>query len=85
MPDTDLTKLAFNAVPRAMAALHVAADQAGLSRTETANRALQLYAALIGVSWWRAIQILFQERAQVRKFAADPKPVTRPNPPGGKT
>lgn len=83
VPNSGPTKLSLYVIPHAMTALRVAADQTGLSRTDTANRALQVYATLIGVPWWRAIQVLFQERAQLRKFAAELETDVRPTDSDG--
>jgi hypothetical protein len=52
---TDITKLAFNATDKAMAALNEAADRTGLSRTDAANRALQLYAAVLAAEPGQAL------------------------------
>jgi hypothetical protein len=46
----DLTKLTVNLVPNAMAALDRAALVTGDTRTDTVNRALQAYAAIIDAS-----------------------------------
>jgi hypothetical protein len=43
----DLTKLTVNLVPEAVTALDWAAQLAGDTRTDTVNRALQLYAILM--------------------------------------
>jgi hypothetical protein len=40
---TDLTKLTVNLIPAAVDALTAAAERCGHSRTDTVNRALQLY------------------------------------------
>lgn len=71
MPETSLTKVSFNAVPNAMTALGVAADNAGLSRTDTLNRAVQTYAGMTTFGLWRAIRLLLSERKAVRRFAAE--------------
>lgn len=42
-----LTKVTVNLVPRAVDALNAAAEQTGDSRTDTVNRALQMYALLV--------------------------------------
>jgi hypothetical protein len=42
-----LTKLTVNCTPNAMAALTEAAGRTGDGRTDTVNRALQIYAALV--------------------------------------
>jgi uncharacterized protein (DUF1778 family) len=46
----DLTKLTVNLVPNAMAALDRAAQITGDTRTDTVNRALQAYVAIIEAS-----------------------------------
>lgn len=60
MTSNDLTKLSFNAVPRAMAALELASERTGDNRTDTANRALQLYAAILATEVGH--EISFQDR-----------------------
>lgn len=67
----DLTKVSFNASPNAMTALNTAADHANLSRTDTLNRAVQVYAGLTRLSLWQAFRLLLAERATVRGFAAE--------------
>jgi hypothetical protein len=47
MTDLDLTRLTVNLTPRSVKALHVAAEMTELSRTDTVNRALQIYAAMV--------------------------------------
>ena len=47
---SDLTKLTVNLVPNAVKALNHAAELTGDTRTDTVNRALQVYAALIDAS-----------------------------------
>lgn len=48
MTDTaGLTRLTVNLVPRALAALDLAAEHTGDSRTDIVNRALQVYAAVV--------------------------------------
>jgi hypothetical protein len=44
---TNLTRLTVNLIPKADAALNHAADATGLSRTDTVNRALQVYDYLV--------------------------------------
>lgn len=68
---TDLTKVSFNAMPRTVIALESAAERAGINRTDTLNRAVQVYAFAIGLSWWRVIWMLASERATVRRFATE--------------
>lgn len=72
-PIEGLTKVSFNAIPKTMAALEVASDRASISRTDTLNRAVLIYEATTGLSWWRAVWLLFIERATVRRFAAEAK------------
>lgn len=50
MGDRDLTKLTVNLVPKALDALNQAAELTGDTRTDTVNRALQAYAALVEAS-----------------------------------
>jgi hypothetical protein len=69
--DPQLTKVSFNALPRTVTAMDLAADAAGLSRTDTLNRAIQLYAATAHGSLWTAIRIIRLERATLRRFAAE--------------
>jgi hypothetical protein len=45
--DGDLTKLSFNALPKTVAALVAAAAVTGDTETDSANRAIQLYASLV--------------------------------------
>jgi hypothetical protein len=47
MTDTDLTRLTVNLVPSAMTALEDTAIQTGDNRTDTVNRSLQVYAAVV--------------------------------------
>lgn len=47
---TDLTKLTVNLVPAAADALVTAAGRTRLTRTDTVNRALQVYALLTGMA-----------------------------------
>lgn len=65
----DLTKITFNAVPRAVTALSLAANNAGLNRTDTLNRAIQVYSGLTRFGLWKAIRVLLAERATVRRFS----------------
>lgn len=51
------TKLSFNATERTVAALHAAADMLGLSKTDTANRALQIYASLLALDEGNVISV----------------------------
>ena len=69
----DFTEISFNAVPRAITAMELAAENAGLSRTDTLNRAIQLYAAITRRPLWTALRIVWRERATVRRFAAEPR------------
>lgn len=70
MINTDeLTKLSFNAHTRTMTALETTADYANLSRTDTLNRAIQVYADITRFSLWQALRVLLSERAVVRRFA----------------
>lgn len=45
--EAGLTKLTVNLIPAAMEALNNTAERLGDTRTDTVNRALQLYAAII--------------------------------------
>lgn len=45
-PKPELTKVSANIVPRAMAALELASELTGDSRTDVINRAIQVYAYL---------------------------------------
>ena len=45
----ELTRLTVNLIPKADAALELAARVTGLSRTDTVNRALQFYAYMMAV------------------------------------
>jgi len=45
--DTDLMKLTVNLVPSAVTALADAAELSGHARTDTVNRALHVYAAIV--------------------------------------
>jgi hypothetical protein len=45
--EADLTKLTVNLVPRAVVAMEFGAALAGDTRTDTVNRALQVYAYLM--------------------------------------
>ncbi len=47
---TNLTRLTINLIPRATAALHLASEISGDSRTDTMNRAIQLYAYVTELS-----------------------------------
>lgn len=67
----NLIKVSFNATGRAVAALQSAADHANLSRTDTLNRAVQVYAGITRLSLWQAIRLVLAERATVRRFAAE--------------
>lgn len=69
--DQQLTKVSFSAIPRAVAAMELTAEYAGLSRTDTLNRAIQLYAAIIGLSPWQALLLVWRERATLRRFAIE--------------
>lgn len=71
MTTDDFTKISFNAIPRAVTAMELAADNAGLTRTDTLNRAIQLYAAVTGRPLWTALLIVWRERANLRRFAAE--------------
>lgn len=51
------TKLSFNAIPAATQALYRCAERLGFSRTDTANRALQVYDALHSVEVGQFIEI----------------------------
>lgn len=66
----DLTKVSFNAHPRAVTAINMAADHAQLPCTDILNRAVQVYAGIIELSWWAALRVLFAERVAVRRIAA---------------
>jgi hypothetical protein len=65
----NLTKVSFNAVPRAVTALEVVAEHAQLSRTDTLNRAIQAYAGITRMSLWQAFRLVLAERAALRRFA----------------
>jgi hypothetical protein len=54
-----------------MSALNLAADNSGLSRTDTLNRAVQVYAGITRLGLWSAVRMLLAERAAVRRFAAE--------------
>jgi hypothetical protein len=71
MKDEDLTKVSFNANSKSMTALETAADNAGLNRTDTLNRAVQIYAMVTTSSLWHAFAVLMAERSNVRRFAAE--------------
>lgn len=45
--DLVLTRLTVNLTPRSHAAMYAAAEVTGLSKTDTVNRALQFYAAVV--------------------------------------
>jgi hypothetical protein len=76
--DAELTKVSFNAIPRAVTAMELAATNAGLSRTDTLNRAIQLYAAVTRRPLWTALRIVCRERATLRQFAAEDATRGRP-------
>lgn len=60
MSESELTKLTVNMTPTAMDALNETADRLGDTRTETLNRAIQLYAHVtaldVGVSVTYAVR-----------------------------
>lgn len=57
----DLTKLTVNLVPRAVAALQAAAETTGDTRTDTVNRALQMYATLCAAADSGYVQLRFRD------------------------
>jgi hypothetical protein len=74
MPDyasNDLVKISFNAVPRTTIALDSAAANSGLNRTDTLNRAVQIYSGITCLKFWDAFRLLLAERAAVRRFASE--------------
>ena len=69
----DLTKVSFNATQRTTMCLPVAAKHAGTNETEALNRAVQIYTGIIAMPLWKAILVLVNERAAVRKFRSGKK------------
>ena len=65
------TKVSFNACDRAVTAMELAAEATGLSRTDTLNRAIQLYATIVHLGPWAAARVVWRERAILRRFAAE--------------
>ncbi len=68
---TEHTKVGFDATPRTVTALESTADRIGLSKTDTANRAIQLYAAVTGMGLLNAVRVLYGERLALRRIAAE--------------
>lgn len=72
MAEPELTKISYNATPRTLAAVELVSDRSGLTKTEAANRGLQIYAALMYRHWWSAVKILRRERKDLHALAHNP-------------
>lgn len=57
----DLTRLTVNLTPRAAEALDRTADRLGDTKTDTVNRALQLYALVTGMSGSEVVAVMVRD------------------------